>query len=327
MSARTDARSPGTAALFSMMLWIGAGGFGVFPIWLQHHRITTYLPTNATVISTRVETESSRSARPGDSLQSHPMASYVPVVEYRYQVGVVSYTSDSVFPIRAAINSRRWAKQIVNQFNEGETIKAFYNPEDPTEAFLLKPYRFIHHAIVLGAVAGTCLIWWGIGIRWRQGQNRQASLVLAGFWYSVGLAVCGQYFCSVQPPYQTLPLAGTAVYMTLGLLPVAGTLPHQGIWGKLRSLIFGSVSFIMIGLVAGALIGLLVGVLVGAAAKVIFGKSLGGYLWGAYGALGGVVVGLALAVASAVYDGIGPASRGKENVGDETKDENRRLLE
>jgi hypothetical protein len=251
------------------------------------------------------------------------MATYVPVVEYRFQVGVVSYTSDSVFPIRAANNSRRPAEQIVNQFNDGETIKAFYNPEEPTEAFLLKPDRFIHHAIVLGAAAGTCLIWWGIGIRWPQAGNQQASLVLAGIWYGVGLAICGHYFSSVQRPYETFPLAGTAVYLTLGLLPIAGILPREGIWGTLRSSILGSVFFIMIGLLAGTLIGLLVGV----AAKVVFGKSVGGYHWAAYGAISGVVIGLVLAVASAVYDGIGPAIRVKEIVGDQSIGGKRRLLE
>ena len=108
------------------------GGLGVRK---QHTMMKTHLPIQATVLSTAVESRTTRNI--DDRGDRRTATSYFPVVEFRYEVGGVSYVSKQVFPIDYGASSR-WANDFISDYRVDQTVEAFYNAEDPSDAFLVK---------------------------------------------------------------------------------------------------------------------------------------------------------------------------------------------
>lgn len=86
--------------------------------WSQHRKITTYRPVQAEVVSSRVDISTSTDS------DGHRSTTYRPVVEYRYSVSGVSYSSDDVQPLRISAG-RGWAEKIVNSCPPGGQVEAW----------------------------------------------------------------------------------------------------------------------------------------------------------------------------------------------------------
>jgi len=81
-------------------------------------------PTEATVISSEVESASD---------------GYHVAVTYEYTVDGRTYESSNVYPgVGQTTKSQFEAEDVVEQYPEGETASAYYNPENPSEAFLIE---------------------------------------------------------------------------------------------------------------------------------------------------------------------------------------------
>ena len=120
-------------AVLLMLFGVGFGTIGGLGVRKQYIMMKTHLPIQATVLSTAVE---SRTTRNMDD-RAGRRTSYFPVVEYRYEVGGVSYVSKQVFP-KGYGARRKWANRFINEYRVDQTVEACYNPEDPSEAFLAK---------------------------------------------------------------------------------------------------------------------------------------------------------------------------------------------
>ncbi len=222
-------------ALFTLLplVFFGVGGYMV---WNQHHKITTYRPVAAEVLSKDIEVHRSRNS------DGRTSTSYKPIVEYRYQVDGTTHECDVVTPLDESA-TQGWARETINRYQVGQQTEAYYNPDDPDEAFLIKQYSFFPYIFLLspmvflsiGIGAGVGVgIWrkkgdpWPVAGDWFELQpttrirdRRSGVLMVATLWYVVGVLVCGHYFRAAEPPYGLFALIPTIVYALLGLVPVA----------------------------------------------------------------------------------------------------------
>jgi hypothetical protein len=92
-------------------------------------RKSAYEPVEAEVLDSTLDT---------DSNMDDTTSTYIPRIEYEYTVDGETHVSDNLYPgpVTAGSNARDEQQQIVDRSPEGETVEAFYDPEDPADAFL-----------------------------------------------------------------------------------------------------------------------------------------------------------------------------------------------
>lgn len=121
-------------------------GVGATMLYNEHRRLTTYRPVEATVLGTRVEEHSDSDG-----------STYEPVVEYRYYVNDRPYTATRVTPLKMS-RSGRWAHRIIANYRTGATYTAYYDPAEPSEAFLMRTRSFLPWAFVAIPTIGLVIL-------------------------------------------------------------------------------------------------------------------------------------------------------------------------
>ena len=96
----------------------------------QHRLLSTAREVAATVIASIVEWQPGPSDRRSE---------YKPDVRFKYVVDAKSHESSMVAPGRDS-GRHGWAHETVKKFPAGATTTAYYDPSDPSVAFLLKEY-------------------------------------------------------------------------------------------------------------------------------------------------------------------------------------------
>lgn len=82
---------------------------------------------------------------------------YVPEIEYEYTVEGTTYTSDSVYPgTDFDIQAKSVADSLMEAYPAGSVVEAYYDPDDPTSAFLETRSEGTKAVLSL-AMAGGCL--------------------------------------------------------------------------------------------------------------------------------------------------------------------------
>jgi hypothetical protein len=117
----------------------------------EQRRLSVFQPVEATVLSTRVDEHSDSDG-----------STYEPVVVYRYRVRDREYTASRVTPLRESRGSR-WARSVAGRYQVGATYTAFYDPEDPADAYLMRSRSVIPWGFVAFSVVGMAFI--AVGIR------------------------------------------------------------------------------------------------------------------------------------------------------------------
>ncbi|MGD9916240.1 MAG: DUF3592 domain-containing protein [Rhizobiaceae bacterium] len=77
--------------------------------------------------------------------------SFMPVVEYSYEVGGRDYASRSIWPGTEVSGDRDYASRIAARYPVGKVVFVFYNPADPKQAGLETGTR-MHWFLLFGAV-------------------------------------------------------------------------------------------------------------------------------------------------------------------------------
>ena len=126
----------------------------------EQRRLSVFHPVEATVLSTRVDEHSDSDG-----------STYEPVVVYRYRVGDREYTASRVTPLRES-RGGSWASRIAGRYQVGSTYTAFYDPENPADAYLLRSRSVIPWAFVAFSVVGLAFI--AVGIRGTSEMTRMA---------------------------------------------------------------------------------------------------------------------------------------------------------
>ena len=124
----------------------------------EQRRLSVFQPVEATVLSTRVDEHSDSDG-----------STYEPVVVYRYRVGERSYTASRVTPLKES-RSGSWASHVAGRYQVGSTYTAYYDPENPAEAYLLRSRSVIPWAFVAFSVVGLAFI--AVGIRGTREMTR-----------------------------------------------------------------------------------------------------------------------------------------------------------
>ena len=126
-------------------------GIGVVSLAKEQRRLSVFQPVAATVLSTRVEEHSDSDG-----------STYEPVIVYRYRVQGREYTASRVTPLKES-RSGRWAQRVIGRYQVGSEYTAYYDPEQPEEAFLLRTRSVIPWAFIGIPLVGMVLI--GVGLR------------------------------------------------------------------------------------------------------------------------------------------------------------------
>ena len=274
------------------MLFVSAfAGVGIYMAWDQQHRLTAFRTVEVTVLSKAVK--SNRDSE-GDT-------SYTPEVKYKYQATFIpegqaefnpqrrTFSCDNVLPTSLSIggsSGQEWARQTIEQFTVGQEVTAYYNPEDPSDAYLLRQCSFFPYFFILFPT--IMLILGGVGFASGSGRRHHAkqdarrknrTARLAGLaWLGAGLLICGHYFFLAGWDYDMFAVPVTTGYMALGLLM---TLPYIGLPKWIRTpMVCGA---------AGAFLGFVGGLFIGLGMQSV-SSTVGGPVWCLHGTAAGATL-------------------------------------
>ena len=212
--------------------------------WLQHHKLTTYEPAPATIMSARVER-----GTVGVSNIRHRVH-----VTYEYHVAERRYTSSQAFPLpyfisapaRSGENASRGAARHVletvcgklpaevSEVNERvpAATPAYHDPTNPSDAFLVRRCSRVPFPLfLLPLLPILALRFWSVTTASRLEDNareraRRRTLL---FWHCAGAAALGCYLLTDASLYRagdkTWVVATICVFEALGLIPAAMLLP------------------------------------------------------------------------------------------------------
>ncbi|HYE21037.1 MAG TPA: DUF3592 domain-containing protein [Tepidisphaeraceae bacterium] len=135
-----------------VVLPLGALGYNAYRIVLQDHAIRTYKPTVALVTESRVQTRIVRGRKSSTT-------KYDPVIKYKYEVDGKGYAASHVTPL-GDVDSRGPAEKLVADHPRGAPRKAWYDPTDPSNAFLVPHYSGYPYAWYFAGAAGTLVPLW-----------------------------------------------------------------------------------------------------------------------------------------------------------------------
>jgi hypothetical protein len=208
------------AALFIIIGWVMA--------ILQQIKLTTYQPIAATVLGTSIEyIESSGSDHSGGP-------TYEPIVRYRYDVAGQSYEANQVRPTGESA-SHEWAQQIISHYTKGQKVTAYYNPKNPSKAFLEPVASFFPYIFILFPMIHFCV---GIGAILKDRMRRSSLALLLGIiWYAVGAAAIAHFLSIPQAKMDLTARISIWTYLGLGLIPLliwAHAIMQGGIGGQIK---------------------------------------------------------------------------------------------
>ena len=116
-------------SLLIVLVGVGAGGFGIYDYVQQNQAVQNAVEVDATVVETDVDASASRRGGPD----------YKPEATFEYSYQGDSYTGDSVFPgsITKEYDTRSAAESVLQDYQAGETVTAYVDPNSPGYAFLV----------------------------------------------------------------------------------------------------------------------------------------------------------------------------------------------
>jgi hypothetical protein len=169
-------------------------------------------------------------------------STYSPAVTYEYDVDGTHYTSNNVLIEESSTSDYSRAQDIVNKYRAGQTCEAFYNPQNPQDAFLVRARTFIPYGMILFPMVlltvGLAVVleafgflgasdpanvrepdgWIRVCPNTSMASRRRGTLILSTWWYGVGALTLGHYFSVAGADTITAAYVAGAVYATLGLL-------------------------------------------------------------------------------------------------------------
>ena len=222
---------------------------GTFQVVQQKEKLDTFVPVEAVVLSTRVETVTSTDS------DGHTSTSYKPVINYSYAAGGRNLKCDAAFPKADTSGSSDWANSIVRQFPKDKPVTAYYNPDQPDDAFLIRelsyePYVFTQFPmlfLLIGVLVWTYSGWGGRKVKPptpRAGggfllrakrslaRRRWTLLAMTALWYGVG-TLSGGHYLSYATEYETAVYIVLPIFAALGLIPAGLLFYNLLLWRTL----------------------------------------------------------------------------------------------
>ena len=210
---------------------LGIFTVGAYLLWSQHHKVSTFRATDGRILDWQLKVVS------GDEGPEPPTGgSYALVAKYDYQVGGRVYTSDRPFSIPGSAAAKVLAAG--EQFRPGDKATVYYNPADPSEAFVLRGDILMPCILVfLGVLMFVSLISiFGIGMSSLPSPRKRVVVLLLGvFWHLAGVFVIASYVTVGSHISHLGAFAALVVgYELLGLLPLLYGLHGSVLFGSFR---------------------------------------------------------------------------------------------
>lgn len=222
---------------------LGFLGLGSCFVWSQHHRISTFHPVQALVLSSRIEGHST--PRYGTT--------YWAMITYRYQVDGRTYTSSQLQVQGSESGDRAEAAEIVARYPAETSVEAWYDPADPADAFLIREHSFLPYCFTLIAfpvLAFILSVLRAVGLAEGAAAEPRADpgggfevapvfttagwarmlLVVAALWQVGGVAGLGHFVAVAEHPFTFFPVLFAVVYEVLG----AGTIVAAVVLARAR---------------------------------------------------------------------------------------------
>jgi len=259
-----------------------AVGSGVYLALEEQRQIMSYsATTTATVFEERLE----RFERPihhGGRPRHHEDSrfSYEPVVRYRYEAEGRQFTGANIFPDPVRIGGNLGyfaAKAPLDRFEVGQQTRAYYNPDNPSSACLIRRPSMTPYVVVLAPVVVASVL---VAVFWRPRRpefKRRKAGWIAAVWLILGLAAATHYFWLAGSEYGGGALTMFALYTQLGLVPLMAAMPPATSSPSVKRVkgVIGASLF-------GTFVGFWLGLLIGWVAKTVFSASATTFLncWG-----------------------------------------------
>ena len=126
---------------------------GVFIFWTRLSAQRRYRPVEAVILS------KGSSSKDIPDLDYETMRVMGPVIEYEYRVGGATYRCRAATSGTEEMRSGGWAERVLARYEVGQTVEAYYNPEDPSEAFLVSgDYGITPFMLVIIGAGGLGLL-------------------------------------------------------------------------------------------------------------------------------------------------------------------------
>ena len=117
----------------------------------KRRALQTFVPVEAVVVSQKLIERDNYDSR-----------DYRPAIEYEYAVEGSLYRSTTIWSGTAGVRSYyhfslKNAQHLLEQYPVGQTVPAFRDPADPTQAFLIRKHPFLHEHLLT-------IFWGGFGL-------------------------------------------------------------------------------------------------------------------------------------------------------------------
>ncbi len=227
--------------IFTLLLIAGLFiGLGIHAAWQQQQRLRTHQPVSASVVQN--ETRQSK------------LGGYEPDLLFTYTVAGKTYESSQAAPLR--INgSRDWADTITRRI-QTESDTAYYNPQDPAQAYLIQVGRFRPYGLILTglallglgflpirsgglfahqplAITGGPFDWYCLTPAGSYADRALGWSAAAVLWYLMGAAVIAHFYMTTPPNYELKAPIIAALYALTGLWLAARAVSTSGIASRL----------------------------------------------------------------------------------------------
>lgn len=222
---------------------------GIKDILGQHNKIKNYKMIKAEIISSEVKRGFRR--RKGRNV-----AEYEPSIQYKYEINGKEYNSHQVTPLKKY--GYNWSKRVVMNYPVGKFVEAYYDPQNPSNSFLIKKYRFLPYghvlffmlflmfAVLMSVFALTEYFtnrepmqrengWFEIKPTIKDNIRLFALIVASVIWHSVGIVLSGHYFMVASRPYGWIPIMGACAYEIVGFIPLHYLFRYWSLKNKVNS--------------------------------------------------------------------------------------------
>jgi Protein of unknown function (DUF3592) len=249
---------------FAVLMCLAIVGFGAYLALEEQRQMMSYsATTTATVLEERLEQHERRieARRPGRHEGGRSRFTYVPVVRYRYEAEGRQFTGASIFPDPFRIGGNLGylaAKAPLDRFKVGQQTRAYYNPDNPLSACLIRRPSTMPYVVVLAPVIAASALaaaFWRSG---RPGFKRRKAFWIAAVWHILGLTAAAHYFLLAGSEYGGGTLSMFAIYTQLGLVPVMFAMPPATSAPAVKRM-KGVMGFSLFGTFVGFWLGLLIG--------------------------------------------------------------------
>jgi uncharacterized protein DUF3592 len=215
-------------------------GLGIYGAYKQQQVLQNYQSVSASI--KKNETKSSK------------FGGYTPDVLYAYTVRGKAYENNQVAPLRVN-GSSDWADSVTHRIqDQGST--AYYNPQDPSQSYLLPIGRFRPYGLILTglallglgilpiraggvfshepvAITGGPFDWYDVVPGGSYADRALGWSIAAILWFLLGAVVLVHYYMTTPPSYEVKAAVAVALYALSGLWPACKAVSASGIASRL----------------------------------------------------------------------------------------------